>query len=49
VFFDRYARAHVKMSELGQEDILLSEFDNNTTKSGGYIEPPVDLRTFEPS
>ena len=39
LFFDHYARAHVKMSELGQEEHLLSELDSNDTKSGGYIEP----------
>jgi L-ascorbate peroxidase len=31
LFFSEYASAHVKMSELGQEANLLSEFDNATT------------------
>ena len=34
------------MSELGQEANLLSEFDANTTKSGGYVEPTIDPKTF---
>jgi len=29
LFFEHYAHAHVKMSEFGQEDKLLSEFENN--------------------
>lgn len=38
-FFDDYARAHVKLSELGQEEYMLSEFDENNRKEGGYMEP----------
>lgn len=29
LFFDHYAQAHIKMSEFGQEEHLLSEFENN--------------------
>jgi L-ascorbate peroxidase len=40
LFFSEYAAAHVKMSELGQEKNLLSEFDESSSKAnGGYIEP----------
>ena len=40
LFFRDYAFAHVKMSELGQEKNLLSEFDYNSQQAtGGYIEP----------
>jgi len=38
-FFRDYAEAHVKMSELGQEANLLSEFDAPSQATGGYIEP----------
>ena len=39
-FFRDYAQAHVKMSELGQEQNLLSEFDDEAQKAhGGYIAP----------
>lgn len=39
-FFRDYANAHVKMSELGQEKNLLSEFDEpSVEQTGGYIEP----------
>ena len=40
LFFRDYASAHVKMSDLGQEKNLLSEFDDASQKAhGGYIEP----------
>ena len=40
LFFSEYAAANVKMSELGQEKNLLSEFDESSSKAnGGYIEP----------
>ena len=29
LFFSHYAQAHVKMSEFGQEDKLLSEFEDS--------------------
>ncbi len=39
-FFRDYANAHVKLSELGQEKNLLSEFnDASVEQTGGYIEP----------
>lgn len=38
LFFHDYAKAHVKMSEFGQEENLLSEFDNATQERGGYLE-----------
>lgn len=38
-FFADYAAAHVKLSELGQEKNLLSEFDEpSVAQTGGYIE-----------
>lgn len=40
LWFAEYAAAHIKMSELGQEKNLLSEFDEASSKAnGGYIEP----------
>jgi L-ascorbate peroxidase len=40
LFFRDYANAHVKLSELGQEANLLSEFDEpSVEQTGGYIEP----------
>lgn len=36
LFFENYARAHVKLSEMGQEDNLLSEFE--APVEGGYQE-----------
>lgn len=43
LFFKEYAFAHVKMSELGQEKNLLSEFDDaQQTTNGGYIEPSAE-------
>jgi L-ascorbate peroxidase len=43
LFFREYAVAHVKMSELGQEKNLLSEFDEASSKAnGGYIEPQIE-------
>lgn len=41
-FFEDYAKAHVKMSELGQEANLLSEFDQKHIKHGGYVEPGLE-------
>lgn len=38
LFFKTYADAHVKMSEYGHPK-LLSEFESNTVKEGGYVEP----------
>lgn len=39
LFFTTYARAHVKTSELGQEDKLLCEFqDSQNNMDGGYLE-----------
>jgi len=38
LFFTNYARAHVKVSEMGQESRLLSEFDPSDIVDGGYQE-----------
>jgi L-ascorbate peroxidase len=38
LFFENYARAHVKISERGQEDNLLSEFNEEDIVDGGYQE-----------
>ena len=38
LFFENYAKAHVKISERGQEEHLLSEFDNDNVVDGGYQE-----------
>jgi len=38
LFFENYAKAHVKISERGQEDNLMSEFDNDDIVDGGYQE-----------
>jgi hypothetical protein len=38
LFFENYAKAHVKISERGQEANLLSEFDNADVVEGGYTE-----------
>lgn len=39
LFFTVYARAHVKTSELGQEEHLLCEFqDSQNNQEGGYLE-----------
>ena len=38
LFFENYAKAHVKISERGQEENLLSEFDNDDVVDGGYQE-----------
>ena len=37
-FFENYAKAHVKVSERGQEENLLSEFDSDDVVDGGYTE-----------
>lgn len=36
LFFENYAKAHVKVSEKGQEENLLSEFDPEDIVDGGY-------------
>ena len=36
LFFENYASAHVKISERGQEENLLSEFDEEYIIDGGY-------------
>lgn len=38
LFFENYAKAHVKISERGQEEHLLSEFDSDDIVDGGYQE-----------
>ena len=38
LFFSNYAKAHVKVSELGQESNLLSEFEPEKMTTGGYLE-----------
>ncbi len=38
MFFRNYAKAHVKVSELGQESNLLSEFEPHRVVDGGYVE-----------
>ncbi len=38
LFFENYARAHVKVSEHGQLDNLMSEFDDENIVDGGYQE-----------
>ena len=38
LFFENYARAHVKISERGQEENLMSEFDEGDIIDGGYQE-----------
>ena len=38
LFFTNYARAHVKVSEAGQEAHLLSEFNSEDIVNGGYQE-----------
>lgn len=35
MFFDHYSQAHVKMSEFGQEENLLSEFEENKPRKQG--------------
>lgn len=39
LFFTDYANAHNKLSELGQEDQLVSELDGTNIVDGGYQEP----------
>lgn len=36
LFFTNYAKAHIKVSEMGQEDNLLSEFNDDDIVNGGY-------------
>ena len=38
LFFENYAKAHVKISEKGQEQNLASEFDEENIVDGGYVE-----------
>lgn len=38
LFFENYASAHTKVSEMGQEDNLLSEFNDEDIVNGGYQE-----------
>ena len=38
LFFTNWARAHVKVSEFGHEENLLSEFDKRDIIDGGYQE-----------
>ena len=38
MFFRNYAKAHVKISELGQQDNLMSEFQSHRMIDGGYQE-----------
>ena len=38
LFFNNYAKAHVKVSEIGQEQNLLSEFEEHRRIDGGYQE-----------
>ncbi len=38
MFFRNYAKAHVKVSEIGQESNLLSEFEPHRMVDGGYVE-----------
>ena len=38
LFFKSYARAHVKMSEIGWEGQLLSEIEPHRIVDGGYME-----------
>lgn len=38
LFFENYARAHVKVSEIGHENDLMSEFDQSQNVDGGYQE-----------
>ena len=38
LFFRNYAKAHVKVSELGQEGNLMSEFEPHRNVDGGYVE-----------
>lgn len=39
LFLTNYAKAHVALSELGQESILLGEMDEANIRDGGYVEP----------
>ena len=38
LFFRNFAKAHVKISERGQEHNLLSEFEPHRAVDGGYLE-----------
>lgn len=40
LFFTNYAKAHVKVSEAGHEDDLLTEYDESHIVDGGYVENP---------
>lgn len=39
LFFMNYARAHVKVSQIGCEGALMSEVDSKFVEDGGYREP----------
>ena len=36
LFFTNYAKAHIRVSEMGQEENLLSEFNDDDIVNGGY-------------
>ena len=36
LWFTAYAKAHIKVSEMGQEENLLSEFNDDDIVNGGY-------------
>ena len=38
LFFENYAKAHVKISEMGQEEHLMSEMNEDDIINGGYQE-----------
>jgi len=38
LFFENYAKAHVKVSEMGQEEHLMTEFKEEDMVDGGYQE-----------
>lgn len=38
LFFLNYAKAHVKLSEIGWENQLMSEFEPEKVTDGGYME-----------
>jgi hypothetical protein len=48
LFFRNYAKAHVRLSELGQEDHLMSEvFDDAHMIDGGYVESSTTTERFK--
>lgn len=46
LFFRNYAKAHVKVSEIGWEGHLLSEFQPDRIIDGGYMEDSRTRRIF---